>query len=38
MSDWSAQVSGVASALAGLDMTMPGDTDYGNGISYWGGQ
>ncbi len=37
MSDWLAQISGVASALAGLDMSMPGDT---NGIpllgrSYW---
>ncbi|RMD42904.1 hypothetical protein DV735_g2222, partial [Chaetothyriales sp. CBS 134920] len=27
-SDWSAQRSGVASALAGLDMTMPGDGLY----------
>jgi len=26
MSDWDAQHSGVASTLAGLDMTMPGDT------------
>jgi beta-glucosidase len=25
MSDWSAQNSGVAAALAGLDMAMPGD-------------
>ncbi|WFD04695.1 beta-glucosidase [Malassezia vespertilionis] len=27
MSDWGAQHSGVASALAGLDMTMPGQTE-----------
>ncbi|KAF8534505.1 glycoside hydrolase family 3 protein [Trichophaea hybrida] len=27
MSDWLAQMSGVASVLAGLDMTMPGDGD-----------
>jgi len=36
MSDWLAQNSGVASALAGLDMAMPGDTIiplFGN--SYW---
>jgi hypothetical protein len=25
MSDWSAQIGGVSSALAGLDMAMPGD-------------
>ncbi|KAF2021863.1 glycoside hydrolase family 3 protein [Aaosphaeria arxii CBS 175.79] len=37
MSDWLAQISGVASALAGLDMSMPGDIHtvplFGN--SYW---
>jgi hypothetical protein len=37
MSDWLAQISGVASALAGLDMSMPGDINevplFGN--SYW---
>ena len=36
MSDWLSQISGVASALAGLDMSMPGDTEiplFGN--SYW---
>lgn len=37
MSDWLAQISGVASALAGLDMSMPGDVHtiplLGN--SYW---
>ncbi|KZM19614.1 Beta-glucosidase [Ascochyta rabiei] len=37
MSDWLAQISGVASALAGLDMSMPGDRNeiplLGN--SYW---
>jgi beta-glucosidase len=36
MSDWSAQHSGVASALAGLDMTMPGDVGFDSGTSYWG--
>lgn len=36
MSDWQAQHSGVGSALAGLDMTMPGDTLFDSGRSYWG--
>ncbi|KAL2157088.1 hypothetical protein VTH06DRAFT_7044 [Thermothelomyces fergusii] len=37
MSDWLAQRSGVASALAGLDMTMPGDgAKWANGESFWG--
>lgn len=36
MSDWQAQKSGVSSALAGLDMTMPGDTLFNSGRSYWG--
>ncbi|KAJ5745955.1 hypothetical protein N7520_011137 [Penicillium odoratum] len=36
MSDWSAQMSGVSSALAGLDMTMPGDIAFDSGTSYWG--
>lgn len=37
ISDWLAQISGVASALAGLDMTMPGDphTVPLFGSSYW---
>ncbi|EFX04545.1 beta-glucosidase [Grosmannia clavigera kw1407] len=36
MSDWLAQVSGVPSALAGLDMAMPGDTMIPLlGTSYW---
>jgi beta-glucosidase-like glycosyl hydrolase len=36
-SDWLAQRSGVASALAGLDMTMPGDGQFwANGKSFWG--
>ncbi|KAI9892484.1 MAG: hypothetical protein M1814_001441 [Vezdaea aestivalis] len=36
-SDWNAQRSGVASALAGLDMTMPGDgLRFADGVSYWG--
>ncbi|KAF2837832.1 glycoside hydrolase family 3 protein [Patellaria atrata CBS 101060] len=36
MTDWLAQISGVAAALAGLDMSMPGDGSiplFGN--SYW---
>ncbi|USP78307.1 glycoside hydrolase family 3 protein [Curvularia clavata] len=36
MSDWDAQHSGVASAYAGLDMTMPGDTGFNSGLSFWG--
>lgn len=36
MSDWSGQHSGVSSALAGLDMTMPGDEGFDSGNSYWG--
>jgi beta-glucosidase len=36
MSDWQAQHSGVASAIAGLDMTMPGDTTFNSAQSYWG--
>ncbi|WQF82646.1 Putative glycoside hydrolase, family 3, glycoside hydrolase family 3 domain, immunoglobulin [Colletotrichum destructivum] len=37
MSDWLAQRSGVGSALAGLDMTMPGDgLFWADGKSLWG--
>lgn len=37
MSDWLAAQSGVASALAGLDMTMPGDgLGWVDGKSLWG--
>jgi beta-glucosidase-like glycosyl hydrolase len=36
MSDWQAQHTGAASALAGLDMTMPGDTVFSSGYSFWG--
>ncbi|KAK2055696.1 glycosyl hydrolase family 3 N terminal domain-containing protein [Colletotrichum caudatum] len=37
MSDWLAQRSGVGSALAGLDMTMPGDgLFWSDGKSLWG--
>lgn len=36
MSDWSAQHSGVGSALAGLDMSMPGDILFDTGTSFWG--
>ncbi|KAF2273290.1 beta-glucosidase-like protein [Westerdykella ornata] len=38
-SDWLAQRSGVASALAGLDVTMPGDgLKWADGKSLWGPQ
>jgi beta-glucosidase-like glycosyl hydrolase len=38
-SDWLAQRGGVASALAGLDMTMPGDgLKWADGASLWGPQ
>lgn len=36
MSDWQAQHAGVASAVAGLDMSMPGDTQFNTGLSFWG--
>jgi len=36
MADWQAQHTGAASAVAGLDMTMPGDTVFNSGASYWG--
>lgn len=36
MSDWAAQHTGAASALAGLEMTMPGDTFFNSGQSFWG--
>lgn len=36
MSDWQAQHTGAASAVAGLDMSMPGDTEFNTGRSYWG--
>lgn len=36
MTDWQGQHSGIGSALAGLDMTMPGDTLFDSGRSYWG--
>ena len=36
MSDWWAQHSGVASALAGLDMTMAGDQGLASGDTFWG--
>ncbi|KAF7795755.1 hypothetical protein EIP86_006922 [Pleurotus ostreatoroseus] len=35
MSDWSAQHS-TMSAVAGLDMTMPGDITFNSGTSWWG--
>ena len=36
MSDWAAQHSGVGGALAGLDMSMPGDASFDSGDSFWG--
>ncbi|GAB1320049.1 beta-glucosidase [Madurella fahalii] len=36
LSDWQAQHTGVASAVAGLDMSMPGDTEFNTGRSFWG--
>jgi hypothetical protein len=36
VSDWAAQHTGVVSATAGLDMTMPGDTSSNSVQSYWG--
>ncbi|KAH8814936.1 putative beta-glucosidase A [Xylogone sp. PMI_703] len=36
MSDWWAQHTGAASALAGLDMTMAGDQNLASGNTYWG--
>ncbi|OTB07246.1 glycoside hydrolase family 3 protein [Hypoxylon sp. CI-4A] len=36
MTDWQAHHSGASSAVAGLDMTMPGDTEFNTGLSYWG--
>ncbi|TIC62413.1 glycoside hydrolase family 3 protein [Wallemia mellicola] len=35
-SDWQAQYSGTPSALAGLDMSMPGDSTFYSGWSYFG--
>jgi hypothetical protein len=35
-SDWWAQHTGVASALAGLDMTMAGDQNLNSGDTWWG--
>ncbi|KAI9841228.1 MAG: hypothetical protein M1838_003661 [Thelocarpon superellum] len=35
VSDWGAHQSGVGGALAGMDMSMPGD-GFGNGQSMWG--
>lgn len=36
VSDWQGTHSGVSSVLAGLDMTMPGDTLFSTGDSYFG--
>lgn len=36
MSDWGAHHSGVGDALAGLDMSMPGDVLLGSPYSFWG--
>ncbi|KAK2032465.1 family 3 glycosyl hydrolase [Colletotrichum zoysiae] len=37
MSDWAAQHAGVATAVAGLDMAMPGDIGFQSGTAYYGG-
>lgn len=39
VSDWGGHPSGVSSALAGLDMSMPGELSsrFDGGYSYWGG-
>lgn len=36
MTDWAAHQSGVSSALAGLDMSMPGDITFDDGMSFFG--
>ncbi|KAJ5894175.1 hypothetical protein N7495_005866 [Penicillium taxi] len=36
MSDWGAHHAGVSTALAGLDMSMPGDVILGSPYSFWG--
>ncbi|OLN87454.1 putative beta-glucosidase A [Colletotrichum chlorophyti] len=36
MSDWAAQHAGAATAVAGLDMAMPGDVGFNSGTAYWG--
>lgn len=35
MSDWQAQHSGVGSALAGMDMSMPGDVLFDTDTTFW---
>lgn len=36
LSDWQATASGVSAILAGLDVSMPGDTSFNTGYSYFG--
>ena len=36
VTDWGAQQGGYSSALAGMDMAMPGDTSFDSGAGYWG--
>ncbi|KAL8763834.1 MAG: hypothetical protein Q9184_000430 [Pyrenodesmia sp. 2 TL-2023] len=36
LSDWQAQHSGIGSALAGMDMAMPGDVLFNTGTAFWG--
>lgn len=36
LSDWAAQHAGVSTALAGMDMAMPGDVTFVSGTAYWG--
>lgn len=36
VSDWGGHQSGVSSALAGMDMSMPGDTSFDSGYTFFG--
>lgn len=36
LSDWQAQHSGYGAAVSGLDMSMPGDTLFNTGYTWWG--
>ncbi|KAI7260095.1 glycoside hydrolase family 3 protein [Hortaea werneckii] len=36
LSDWQATASGVSAILAGLDVSMPGDTSFNTGYGYFG--
>lgn len=36
ISDWQAQHTGISSAMAGLEMTLPGDAGFNSGYSFYG--